>query len=42
MNLGHNHLLEAVYRDLGRAAFRNDLLVCALILSVTVIVWRFL
>ena len=30
MQRGQNYLLEAAYRDLGRAAFRIDLLVCAI------------
>lgn len=39
MQRGHNDLLEAAYRDLGRAAFYNDLIVVAVCAAVIVVLW---
>lgn len=36
---GRNELLDAAYRNLGRAAFHNDLIVTAIIAVVIVAIW---
>lgn len=38
---GHNDLLEACYRDLGRAAFINDLIFSAVVVGIIVVLWGF-
>ena len=40
MNRGPNLLLEAAYRNMGRAAFRNDLIFTAVCIGLIVILWR--
>lgn len=38
---GQNDLLDTAYRDLGRAAFRADLIFTALILGAIGLLWCF-
>lgn len=42
MPLGKNDLLEAAYRDLGRAAFRIELMICAVCAIAIYLLLRFL
>ena len=39
MERGHNDLLDACYRDLGRAAFRADLIFALACVAIIVILW---
>lgn len=38
MNRGRNFLLEQAYKDLGRAAFHQDLIVVAVCVAVSILV----